>query len=163
MEIPDFVLRSWNHTMRHSEKENRFSFLNSPNASWFKVLRSSPRTLIVPASGSSNRTIHFIRTDFPEPDFPSTTRFSPLKSLSDTSTSTSSVPNPFLRLLISITCSGLSVLAGATADCLCGLHIISVICTAIKSTIITSNDDNTTAEFAAIPTLSVPRPAVYPL
>src|SRR5260221_13930751 len=39
---------------------------------------SWPNTSNSPSSGHSNLTRHLISTDLPEPDFPSTTRFSPL-------------------------------------------------------------------------------------
>ena len=39
-----------------------------------------PHTFIVPESDFKSRTIHFINTDFPVPDFPKTTKFSPFFS-----------------------------------------------------------------------------------
>src|SRR5882757_5337590 len=50
---------------------------------------SFPNTINSPSSGHSSLTRHLISTDLPEPDFPNTTRFSPLLTCRSTPFSTS--------------------------------------------------------------------------
>src|SRR5258706_11832945 len=84
-------------------KRKPIFFLSSLNSSLFRELTFCPSTLIVPSSAFSSPTMHLINTVLPEPDLPSTARFSPAARLKEIFFNTSCSPHPFHKLFISIT------------------------------------------------------------